>query len=224
MKELVLLGMVSAGQPQPILAGDDAVPIEAVQLLLSDDVAKRNQGYKQIFEERAKLISQLTVLISDPDNHVHRPASVETAMWILARLRAPEGVNVLVTYIGFPDVHHPQADEYPGIVTGGMFNKTTRQRLPAIGALIHIGEPCVDEVVKKLWTTDGGLEADACVEVLKELSQRPSVRAKLQSAIQRSAPRKRESLRKLLKMLGEGEEKVPGTSSAPQPSVGGCAK
>jgi len=198
----MILGILCAAW-RPVLAGEKAMPIEAVQMLLSDDVASRNQGYKQIFEERAKLISQLTALISDPENHVRRPASVQTAMWILARLRAPEGVNVLVTYIGFPLVRHPEAPEHPRLVTGGMFNKTIGQLLPAVPALIRIGEPCVEQVVNKLATADSVLEIKACQTVLKELSCRRSVRAKLEKAIKGAHPRKRAQLEKALKMLAE---------------------
>ncbi len=204
IRTLLFLGIVCAAEPQPVLARDNAMPIEAVQMLLSDDVARRSQGNKRIIEERAKLITQLTGLISDPYNHVQRRASVEKAMRILARLRAPEGVNVLVTYIGFPLVHHPQAGEYPAeVVSTAALAQTIDQLLPAIGALIHIGEPCVEQVVNKLATADSVLEIKACQEVLKELSCHRSVRARLEKAIESADPRKRAQLEKALKMLGE---------------------
>ena len=225
-KLLVTFVAVLGPLTQTLFAGDNPMPTKPVELLLSKNLAMQEQGRRQILEQRAELISQLTAFISDPDNHVaQRRYSVEQAMSMLGELRATQGIKALAAHIGFPHVPHPETgEEIVVIITGGMFAKRIDELLPAVPALIKIGEPCVDEVIKKLWTIDGGLEVDGCIEVLKQLSQHPSVRAKLQSAMQRSAPRKGASLQGVLKMLGEDEEEVPGTSSALEPSVGGCPR
>jgi hypothetical protein len=207
---LAMLGTVSGVAALTIFAGDNPMPSnvvdqtrkEAVRLLLSESLDEPERGKQLILEERRELISQLSAIVSDPQNHVRHSYSVEQAMSVLGELRAPEATKVLVTYIGFPHVPHPEAGEYPGPpFSGGQLNKTIEQLLPAVPALIKIGEPCVDEVIKKLSTTDNLLEIKACQTVLKKLNQPPSVRARLERAIEGAAPRKREQLKKTLEML-----------------------
>ena len=159
------------------------------------------------------MTSELSKIVADPENHVYRSESVRKAMSCLGELRALEGIDVLVTYIGFPWVHHPDAGEYPGRRVGGknkpplkgspQASKWLKQQLPAIPALINIGEPCIDAVILKLCNTDSILEHKACTAVLKELQQHSSIRQKLQEAIPRVLPRRRFALRKALKALDE---------------------
>lgn len=204
-KLLVTFAAVLGSLAQTLSAADNPMPIKPVELFLSDNAAQRRQGDRQIVEERAKLISQLGAFISDPQNHVRRRrVSVERAMLMLGHFRAPEGIKPLVANITFPYVQGAlTGPAVPIVVTGGTMLRPIVEQMPAVTALVCIGEPCVDEVIKKLGTTDGGIEVDGCMEVLKRLSERPSVRAKLQSALQRSAPRNRAHLEKALKMLGQ---------------------
>ncbi len=182
-----------------------AKPVQAVQLLLAEDPQVQQEAQERILEEQQNLIAQLSAIISDPDNHAHRSNAVAKAMAILGESRDPGSVKVLVTYIGFPYVKHPEAGEYPGpFVSMGVFNKTIEQLLPAVPALISIGEPCVDEVIKKLEATDSLIyEAAACEAVLKKLSQRPSVRSKLELALEHNKTPKRRNLEHALKSLDE---------------------
>lgn len=205
---------INTADPKP-MQGDtpmstkpgNAKVTQAVQLLLAENPIVQQEAQEQILKERQNLVAQLSAIISDPDNHVHRRAAITKAMAILGESRARGAVKVLVTYIGFPYVKHPEAGEYPGPpVSGGVFNKTIEQLLPAVPALISIGEPCVDEVIKKLETTDGGYEAKACEAILKKLSQGPSVRSKLERALERNKTPKRIHLEKALKRLDEEVE------------------
>jgi len=205
-----LLGTVSGVAALMIFAGDNPMPSnvvqrtphEAVRMLVSDSLDEPERGKQLILEERRELISQLSAIISDPQNHVRRGNAVEKAMFLLGEFRAPEAIKVLVTYIGFPYVNHPGGGQYPGpLETTGTISKPIEELLPAIPALIKMGEPCIDEVIKKLSTADHVLEIKACQTVLKKVNEPPSVRTKLERAIEGAAPRKREQLRKTLEML-----------------------
>jgi len=206
--------MLLGGSAVTLLATEGPKPsktvgMKTVRLLLSKNYRTRQKATQQIYEERKTMTSELSAIVADPENHVHRPESVRDAMRCLGQLRALEGIEVLVTYIGFPHVHHPDAGEYPRL-TGGQNRPEFRapierlaRRLPAIGALISIGEPCIDAVITKLSTTDNILEHKACTVVLKKLQQHPSVREKLQQAIPKVLPRKRFALERALKALDE---------------------
>ncbi len=217
-KLLVAFAAVLGPLAQTLSAADNRMPIKPVELFLSENAAQREQGDRQIVEERAKLISRLGAFISDPDNHVRRRrASVERAMLMLGHLHATQGIKPLVAYISFPYLQRPVTEPaIVMIVTGGTLLRPAVEMQPAISALVCIGQPCVNEVIKKLGTTGDGLEADACMEVLKRLSERPSVRAKLQSALQRSAPRNRTYLQKALKMLGDQPNPSQGIGPGPK--------
>ena len=182
-----------------------AKPVQAVQLLLAEDPQVQQAAQERILEEQRNLIAQLSAIISDPDNHAHRSNAVAKAMAILGESRSRVGQ-------GFGNLHRvslcatiPMLANIPTQHSGWeSFNKTIEQLLPAVPALISIGEPCVDEVIKKLATTDDGVyEAKACEAVLKKLSQRPSVRSKLERALEHNKTPKRRHLEKALKSLDE---------------------
>lgn len=214
---LLIVGVILSGSALTLLATEPPRPmktgrLKSVRMLLSKNYRTQQQAKQQILAERKKMTSELSAIVADPENHVYRPESVRKAMELLGELRALEGIEVLVTYIGFPHVHHPDAGEYPD--TGGGKNKPVlkgspgeakwlAEQFPAIGALINIGEPCIDAVISKLSTTDHPLEQTACTAVLKHLQQHPSVREKLRQAIPKVLPRKRAALEKALKALDE---------------------
>ena len=214
---LLILGIVLGGSAVPLFATEGPKPsktvgTKTVRLLLSKDYKTRQQAKQQILQERKNMTSELSAIVADPENHVYRPESVRNAMLCLGQLRALEGIEVLVTYIGFPWVHHPDAGEYPGPRGGGKnkpplkgspeASKWLKQQCPAVPALINIGEPCIDAVIGKLSTTEN-FEHRLCTLVLKELQQHPSVREKLQQAIQKALPPERAALQKALKALDE---------------------
>ena len=215
---LLIVGVILSGSALTLLATEPPRPmktgrLKSVRMLLSKNYRTQQQAKQQILAERKAMTSELSAIVADPENHVYRAESVRKAMELLGELRALEGIEVLVTYIGFPWVHHPDAGEYPGPPTGGKnkpplkgspgASKWRAEQFPAIGALINIGEPCIDAVITKLSTTDNVLEHRVCTAVLKNLQQHPSVREKLQQAIPKVLPRKRAALQKALKALDE---------------------
>lgn len=209
---LTILAVVFVVPPLPVFAGDNPMPAnngqrtesKGVRMLLSQNLRERQQGRREISQERAELVSQLSAIIDDPQNHLYRRDAVESAMTLLGELRAPEAVDVLVSHIGFPHVPHPEAGELACLeVDGGVFGKTIGQLLPAVPALIRIGEPSVEAVIKRLSTTDNVLEIEACRAVLKKLDQSASLRARLQKALKHAAPAKQEQLKDTLQMLDE---------------------
>lgn len=114
---------------------------------------------------------------------------------------------MLVSHIGFPEVGvEDDEDSIPPIAEGRIsplaIPTPIERRLPAASALVNIGEPCIDAVIEKIATTDFGTERHACVGVLKRLSG-PSVRARMEQAIQTAPQKKREALKTGLKLLDE---------------------
>ncbi len=201
---IVLLAIVCGMATQTLFAEDNRLPIKSVQMLLSDDPAEQERGEAQIVNERANIISQLTNIIPDPKNHLYRKPSVCKAMSILGELRATEGTKVLADNIAFPRLIHPEAEEEGGLdFDGGMANDSIESLslLPAVKALINIGEPCIDDVIRKLSTADYPLEIKACKIVLGELDRPLAVREGLEKALEGDAQQNREQL---LKMLGRG--------------------
>jgi len=159
------------------------------------------------------MAADLSKIVAAPKNHVVRSYSVRKAMELLGELRAREGIDVLVTYIGFPTVQHPDAGEYPPKGASGknmpppkgspQVTKWLMQRHPAVPALISIGEPCTDAVIHKLCNTDRRFEQSLCILVLKKLQRPASIREKLQLAMPKVLPRRLGALGRALKALNE---------------------
>lgn len=222
---LVILGIVLAGSALTLFATARSQPgatggIKTHRPLPSKNSKTGRRTHEQIFKaytrllkERKKMTAELSAIIADPENHVHRRESVRQAMYSLGGLRAVEGIDVLVTYIGFPWLHHPDAGEYPGPARSGRNKPPLKgspeeprwiaQQFPAINALVAIGEPCIGAVITKLSKTDNVAEHELCTAVLKKLQRHASVRKKLKQAIPKVPPRKSAALQKALKALDE---------------------
>ena len=152
------------------------------------------------------MISHLVTVVSDAKYASDFP-TVKAAMSTLGDIRATEAIDVLVSHIGFPGVGvEDDEDTIPPIAEGRIsplaIPTPIERRLPAVGALVNIGEPCIDAVIEKIGTTDSGTERHACVAVLKGLSG-PSVRARIEQAIQTAPQKKCEALKMGLKLLDE---------------------
>lgn len=201
---LVIVAPVCSIVAHTCTAEEDRISVEAVQMLLSEHLEEQRLAQQRILQERADTIAQLVAIIAEPDNHAQHSLSVRRSMSILGELRAREGIKVLVAHIGYPYDHHPEAEAYPGPpVTMGALAKTVDELLPAVPALIEIGEPCIDDVVNRLATADSLFAIRACQTVLIRLGQRHSVRVQLERGINVAMPGKREQLRKTLEILDQ---------------------
>lgn len=194
-----------------------------VQSLLTKELAKGGKArphvkhdllnkWKQIeFKGRKQIISELSRIVADPENHVFRPEAVREAIQLLGELRSLEGIDVLVEYIGFPKVRHPDAGEYEGPTprggkpvpkgTPGAAERRAKQ-FPAVPALINIGPPCIDAVIAKFANTDSMIEHELLTDVLKGIDD-DSIKKKLDEAIPKALPPRRDALRKALAALEE---------------------
>jgi hypothetical protein len=171
--------------------------------LVAEDHLTRQGAKEEICHVLDVLSTDLCSIVSDPDNHVQRQDAVTKAMEILGKMRSPHATATLVKYIGFPDVSHPEARETTGriSVSGGDLNKTVEQLHPAVPALIAIGEPCVDEVIKKLATTDNNVEIAACEAVLRKLSAVSSISSRLELALESTSANKRAQVQNVIRKL-----------------------
>lgn len=170
-------------------------------LLLSEDATQRERAWEQLSRENIDMASKLSAIVRNPEYHIHNRDSVAKAISVLGTSRAVGGIDALVGHIGFPFVKHPQAPDYPLPV--GRPGVPLEQLLPAVSALINIGEPCIDAVIAKLSTTDSILERKACTAVLMKLNRQTTIRAKLRSAIANASPRHQSGLKKALVALAD---------------------
>lgn len=172
-------------------------PPEVVRALLSDSEAERKRAEKQILSERDILVAALISTIREEDNRFKRPNSVRRAMRLLGQLRAPDGVDVLIEHIGFPilaEFGTPRGGTGGGYLVG----KSPSELFPAVNALIVIGEPSIQPIIKRIADEDGVVERRAYIEVLRELEKRTAIRERFAQEIEKSSGRCEERLRHAL--------------------------
>ncbi len=187
-REIVLLTLwvavllcIGSAQPQP--------KEPAVKRLLSKDASTREEAQQELLAARTDLISQLISIVDSEENHQTRRESVRATMFILGEMRATEAVSVLVKYIAF-------ADE-PTVLTATphRLGSGPLSQVPAVEALVKIGEPCLKAIIGKLATTYNVREQAACIRVLIELRERDAASAMLADAIAKEQDtKKRERL------------------------------
>jgi hypothetical protein len=132
--------------------------------LLSEDREVRALARREFAADRSALIAKLSRAIEEKAQRTSNEPVVEDLMSVLGDMRATEAIDVLVKHIGYPTtakiddgVHTSAARIY--FFDGG----------PAVGALVRIGEPCVDAVIWRIRTTKLQVERIACVSVLRRL-------------------------------------------------------
>jgi len=181
--------------------------MKIVQSLLATQQAKQRilkRVKYQTLAQQKQIASELAKIVADPESHRNRPESVKAAMSLLGELRAKEGADVLANHIGFPFIYHPEAGRPPLFGVGSVGSiSILEESLPAIPALVSIGEPCIDVVIAKLSKTERVLEQNACIRVLTMLDQGPTIRKKLKTAFTKAPPRRRFVLRIALNALHE---------------------
>lgn len=177
----------------------------AVERLLSEDFAAIQEAERALVAARAALTRELIAVIRNHVSDPARQASVEAAMRILGRMRAAEAAEVLVSYIGFPQVAPYDPRAAGPEVAGG------RRHWPAAQALVEIGQPCVAHTMAKLHETGHITEQRACLAVLVKLGQADAVKAMLTEAMNEERnPGRRATLQTGLKLLPEITEGIAG--------------
>jgi hypothetical protein len=183
-----------------------------VARLLSDDYNTIEQAKRELFADRAHLISQLVSIVDDEQNLRTKTYSVEAAMLALGDMRAIKAIPVLVAHIGFPDIVPPGSTFSGDIMKSfGGFHRTMSfghpysgapQVWPAVAALIKIGEPCLPQVITKLVNADNVFDINACLGVLLGLRDRPTIAAMLRDAMDKETDEiKKERLQHTINIL-----------------------
>jgi len=173
-----------------------------VDELFSGDKELRSKAYGKLLKDRSILIEKLCAFVAEPKNHSTHRATVSDAISLLGKLRAIEAAEVLVENIGFPDVMPPDADAQPEVIFSFGRLRPVEERLPAIAALIEIGEPSVDRVIKKMLTTGNLVEYSSCVAVLKGLDT-PSIRAKVERVMPTASADRRAMLKRSFESIAD---------------------
>lgn len=75
----------------------------------------------------------------------------------IRRLASEEAVSQLIEEIGYPDVSPPGVERRNARVGFSRFGPVAI-RLPAVVALVEIGEPCVERVIEKMLVTKSEIE------------------------------------------------------------------
>ena len=168
----------------------------AINRLLSNNASTREEAKQELLTARTDLISQLISIVDSEENHQTRRESVRATMFILGEMRVTEAVSVLVKYVAF-------ADDAPDFTAAGhRLGSRPLSQMPAVEALVKIGEPCLKAIIGKLATTYDVREQAACIRVLIELRERDAASAMLVDAIaQETDLKKRERLHNSLDML-----------------------
>ncbi len=183
----------------------------AVERLLSKDGQEIYEAQNELLTARKDLIARLINIVKNNENRLKRQASVRAAMFILGEMRAVEAIGVLAEHIGFPYIREPGGEPRPGPPVGmGTIRrglKGTQKTYPAVEALVKIGEPCLDDVITKLSSTDHVLEEKACLGVLVGLRQRDSVIEMLKDAMKKKTDtKKKDRLQRGLDLLAQMKE------------------
>jgi len=177
-----------------------------IERLLSKDGQEIYAARNELLAAKKDLIAKLIDIIKEKENLLNNQPSVRAAIFILGEMRAVEAIDVLVDQIGFPRIYEGEAG-IVGLEGGTMFHrglKNIGKVYPAAGALIKIGEPCLDAVVTKLASTVGIFEPKACLGVLVGLRGRDSTAEMLKAAIERETDaKKKERLESSLDMLAK---------------------
>lgn len=170
-------------------------------------------------EERAALISQFISFVEEHIEIQKETPRVEAAFALLGRLSATESVDTLVKYAGYPNFFVRKDGSWAefgpnrrGPIT--LWAEVELRDYPAAAALIKIGEPSLDAVIRKIAAgEDLGAESTALHEVLRRLDG-PAVRTRLARAIR--AARKPEVKERLITTVIALELKKEEASLTPE--------
>ena len=132
-------------------------------------------------------VASLSAIISDPIKQHESPSLVKDAMRILGDLGDAPAVDSLVGNVAFPRERKPLPAGTKHVLTVPEVGGLGRRVMPAVDALVTIGDGSIPAVLRKLTTTDNSVERGACLAVLIELREKGEVKALIQSEKQRMA-------------------------------------
>jgi HEAT repeat protein len=125
-----------------------------VRRLNSENGQVRAEARRELLQERNDTIAWLAAVIEERAQRTSQRRVVAEAMSALGDTRAPEAIDLLIRHIGYPRTAaiDDRAIMSPTVLYMG------DSGLPAIDALVKIGEPCVDPLIAKIRATDKRIE------------------------------------------------------------------
>jgi len=188
------------------LVSGDSVPAvhSGIEQLLSKDYKTVMAAKEEILAERKALVQSLIDILESEEYEPGKDFALQAAMEILGEMRAVEAVPLLAANIGFPHVLASGVEPVAGmtVLQVYMFGNTPLERMPAVHALVKIGEPAIPKVLAKLAQTGDSTESKHCLRVLLELKGTEGTAALLGKSIVREPDRqKRRRLQSALSFL-----------------------
>jgi hypothetical protein len=165
---------------------------ELAEGLLSEKVEIREHARKELLTNLMEAKGVLIQIVSNVENQRRKEDSVSQAIFILGEMRSVEAIEALVSNIGFPVVSRESDPDVPRHVGMGDFGKP----LPAVDALIKIGEPCLIRIIKKIGEADHVTEHKACLRVLLALKGRETTEAMMKDALEKETDARKRTRRK----------------------------
>jgi len=219
----VLLAGAGAIAPEP--------KTPAVRGFLSADPAERQQGQRELLEYRARVISELSAIVGawgedtvarmmDPvrgrEPGIIQEDSVRRAIFVLGEMRATQAVAVLTAnlacpaatpdprqmgigdFAGSPKEVPEQVRHYRNIAS----HPLEKLNLPAVEAMLKIGEPCLGPLVEGLASNANTVKQGAWIRVLLDLRGHDGAAALLKDALtEEKDPARRACLQKCWDIL-----------------------
>jgi len=141
----------------------------AAERLSSGQREVRDQAVRDLLAERAALVAQLTAMINEQQDWEERSGQAKAAAYLLGEMRAVEAVPALVESINLERAG--DGSMVPAPLAPVSFAELWT--LPAVQALVKIGEPCLDAVMSRLRGDGPGPTQPGvgpyCLRVLVEL-------------------------------------------------------
>jgi len=170
------------------------------------DAEKSTLGIEQMdqyLNDRQEMVDRLIAVIEETDSHRREHLNVvRKAIETLGVLRAKEGVDILIKYIGFPWGRHPDGRAYPMLLVGGLGQSSLPipDTTPAVDALVAIGHSCIPKVIAQLIHTQDNFDKEACIAVLRRLNANKAISDQIRQTL------RGDRLEDVLKALAEPDE------------------
>jgi hypothetical protein len=132
-----------------------------------NDQETRDAAQAAILAAREKTIDALLGFLQERGREGMDTDSVRRAIYLLGEIRATKASYHLVDIIAFPFMNAKAENPEPGPSVGmGILGKKAEEVLPAVEALIKIGQPCLPDILQKIGSTTNIIEVKACLRVL----------------------------------------------------------
>ena len=170
-----------------------------VSELKSQDGSQRKAAAQSILDNRLETIESLEVVAKDAIPNQSQNPTATAAVRLLGAMRAREAVPFLIGNITFTDAKYAQ-----NRMTG------VEEHLPCVGALIGIGEPSLDPLLKKAEASNNEKISQITALVLFRILDKNVAIFAVQDRLKHVSDAKaQDSLRRVLEVLGTIPDNTP---------------